>query len=1321
MKQKLFSLSMLLALIASIAYAWTGKDNAWWQENGYTSSQQEYYQTTIRENASDWALGIVPEAVVSDSRDASSSAYELNWENYDAVLNSIADLLEENKEILPAEVYKNISDEHSSAVTLKKDVERDWRSAAFRFGLVLRPSTTEDLHTGGALTGSYYYFVNRYEDLYKAYTAAVASKILALNKVLQDGQAAVDVAKARKGLADEIEKANLLKNILVSQSVKKELTDAINEANDVYMDNDATYEELTSAKTKLNQVVQASLGKDNKTRLEEAIAKIQDDENYKDLENADAKAIVDASIAKAQRMLETYESSESPVTADEVTAMVEELDASLLQARIFEAKTDLTNLVGSTSQYSDMISSEVAAAQAAIDNVNSTPENLATCYANLAIAASKAAAYDVAKKNLQEVLAEAKLSEEPTEKLATAIENGETAVAKAFTTDADKLLIVLQGMVDAYNKLKTELNNDRWSHQAIEGPMVVKDWKSNDPDPNQVQYIKLVGKYSIADNGAANEIVDLFLVDHEEADPANKFTWKAFSSDDNYDVNSVTLSSTGVSDLNNYDLFGWSYQEKYNDIVIPGSKIEPGDIISVGASVSIASAVTNVNTVSIPGYTIKNFDENGKYTGRYYTFKWSDNNKGGVYRVPALLSIYDETGDTRTVEDVKTYISNPASDGTYFINTDLVLDGDKGYDNTETLFDFNNGTAVLNGKWHHVQFIDKNQYLFHQAAQKAADWYNNAEDLRHYDTEALEELRKAVETDGVDWLPQADRIKAAMEKVQNSINQVNMLLGDSLYGVIADGEYADVERTYTVKGAPGDKIEPLIIAQTNDGWAKDDSQYWEIVSNGNIIGADSTATIIVRFNPGTTYPADYREYRAVLDVKVGNLSYQDEGKDSLQQNLYGANPKLSLKENTLLQTHSLNLHRKDSITYDLYGRGYAYLYEKSPLKATFYDANNEVLATSEVKTTLVKNEFTAYAKDNDLDQTKFTVSYYPEDLGADVVKVVISDTVRTADDIVLMVSAAKSSVSFDPATATVVDVNDNVIPLSQKQNGTNAYFYPADGETYILPITFSNYDGVNRQAVVRNEDGNIVITNEKIAADGLVEEHITYPVQITINNREYFDVSTEVENLEGTGTMFIKVKTNDLDENINKGQHDAQLQVIWQDQDTVRINFNQTQPYFSEIVDKVDGNAVWEFTEAGDKIWYVDVKDVDNYYDFAINFGAFTNTDWFSIDQSISYQTTPERGTRRYRLKITYNPHEANTVYEDVLTLRIFDAKRHVVVATQTLQLKGAAVSSVKGGATGVTNVEAAKAKKNGKYFKDGKLIIVKDGLEYNATGAQMK
>ena len=1319
MKRKLFLLSSLLAFVVSIAFAWTSKDDAWWQENGYTSSQQEYYQTTIRENASDWALGIVPEAVVSDSRDASSSAYELNWENYDAVLNSIADLLEENKEILPAGVYKNISDEHSSAVTLKKDVERDWRSAAFRFGVVLRPSTTEDLHTGGALTGSYYYFVNRYEDLYKAYTAAVASKILALNKVLQDGQAAVDVAKARKGLADEIEKANLLKNILVSQSVKKELTDAINEANDVYMDNDATYEELQSAKTKLNQVVQASLGKDNKTRLEEAIAKIQDDENYKDLENADAKAIVDASIAKAQRMLETYESSESPVTADDVTAMVEELDASLLQARIFEAKTDLTNLVGETSQYSDMIG-EVAAAQAAINNVNSTPENLATCYGNLAIAASKAAAYDVAKKNLQEVLAEAKLSEEPTEKLATAIENGETAVAKAFTTDADKLLIIVADMIGAYNKLKTELNNDRWSHQAIEGPMVVKDWKSNDPDPNQVQYIKLVGKYSIADNGAANEIVDLFLVDHEEADPANKFTWKAFSSGDNYDVNSVTLSSTGVSDLNNYDLFGWSYQEKYNNIVIPGSKIEPGDIISVGASVWIASAVTNVNTVKIPGYTIKNFDENGKYTGRYYTFKWSDNNKGGIYRVPALLSIYDETGDTRTVEDVKTYISNPASDGTYFINTDLVLDGDKGYDNTETLFDFNNGTAVLNGKWHHIQFIDKNQYLFHQAAQKAADWYNNAEDLRHYDTEALEELRKAVETDGVDWLPQADRIKAAMEKVQNSINQVNMLLGDSLYGVIADGGYADVERTYTVKGAPGDKIEPLIIAQTNDGWAKDDSQYWEIVSNGNIIGADSTATIIVRFNPGTTYPADYREYRAVLDVKVGNLSYQDEGKDSLQQNLYGANPKLSLKENELLQAHSLNLHRKDSITYDLYGRGYAYLYEKSPLKATFYDANNEVLATSEVKTTLVKNEFTAYAKDNDLDQTKFTVSYYPDDLGADVVKVVISDTVRTADDIVLMVSAAKSSVSFDPATATVVDVNDNVIPLSQKQNGTNAYFYPADGETYILPITFSNYDGVNRQAVVRNEDGNIVITNEKIAADGLVEEHTTYPVQITINNREYFDVSTEVENLEGTGVMFIKVKTNDLDENINKGQHNGLLKVIWQDQDTIQINLNQTQPYFGDFVDAFDDNTVWEFTEVGDKIWYINVNDVDNYYNYALNFTAYTNTDWFSVNPSISYQTTPQRGTRKYRLKITYNPHEANTVYNDVLTLQVFDTNRGVVIATKTLQLKGDAVSSVKGDATGVNSVKA-KVVRDGKYFKDGKIVIVKGGQEYNASGANEK
>ena len=109
---------------------------------------------------------------------------------------------------------------------------------------------------------------------------------------------------------------------------------------------------------------------------------------------------------------------------------------------------------------------------------------------------------------------------------------------------------------------------------------------------------------------------------------------------------------------------------------------------------------------------------------------------------------------------------------------------------------------------------------------------------------------------------------------------------------------------------------------------------------------------------------------------------------------------------------------------------------------------------------------------------------------------------------------------------------------------------------------------------------------------------------------------------------------------------------------------------------------------------------------------------------TINYQLTDKPGTRKYRLKITYNPHEVNTVYTDVLTLNIFDTKRNVIVATTSINLKGDAVASIKGngGATAVENAEVVEnAKKDGKYFKDGKLIIVKGNQEFDANGAQQK
>lgn len=160
------------------------------------------------------------------------------------------------------------------------------------------------------------------------------------------------------------------------------------------------------------------------------------------------------------------------------------------------------------------------------------------------------------------------------------------------------------------------------------------------------------------------------------------------------------------------------------------------------------------------------------------------------------------------------------------------------------------------------------------------------------------------------------------------------------------------------------------------------------------------------------------------------------------------------------------------------------------------------------------------------------------------------------------------------------------------------------------------------------------------------------------------------------------------------------------------------------IVDSVNGNTIWEFTQVGDKIWYVNVNDVENYYNFDVNFNAYTNTDYFIVDPSISYQLTEKPGTRRYRLKIIYNPHEVNTVYEDVLTLKIIDHRRNVTIASTSIKLKGDAVSSIKSssGTTNINNAETTEeAKKNGKFYKDGKLIIVKGDQEFNALGAQTK
>ena len=1155
---------------------------------------------------------------------------------------------------------------------------------------------------------------------------AIATAYGDFQKFVAQNTAAINEATdVRAKLQAKMDDATAKKADLTDAKSQNDLQTAIDAAQALYDTNSASPAELTNGITALDLAMKTAVWTDDIARLTNAINTKEEEATA--LTDEDAKEIMQLYITKAEALLEKLSTSVyTTVTSAEVSTMISELTTGLKQANEYNNGEMLPDMLAKAAPYKELIPTEyqnALDAQEISDKLTYTAVKAAGDA--LAEATSKAETYTAYKEQLQTALDEAKLSEEQTDELKAAIAAAETAVAKEFTQDQTKLTGICNAMDAAYHALKSELVKDRWSHEALGGKMVVQPWKANDPNPGQAQYIKLAGKYTSADAAVANNSVDLFITDIQGTEGTRTFSWTPFSVEGDYAANIVNLSSVGVSDFNNFKKYGWSYEEHYNDIII-----KAGTIYSTGDGFVNANHTygpfTWTNVWNTNDLDILDKDADGNYYGRYYTFKWSETNEGGVYRIPTLLGIYDETGNQFKVKDIKTYISKPQVDGSYFINSDLVIAGDKGYDTEATVFNYENGTAILNGRWHRVQFIDKNQFLFHQAAQRAADWFNNAEDLRHYDTQALQELREAVESDGNQWEDMTEAIEKAMEKVENSLNKVNMVKGDSIYGVLA----ADKERVYTITGAPGDAIDAIIMAQTNDGWTKDDSGFFEIAAVDATVGADSTATLTVKFNPGANYPADYREYRAVLDVKVGNLNYQDEGKGNLQQNLYGANPMLSLKENELLQAHSLNLHRKDSITFDLFGRGYAYNYEKSKLVAKFYSATGLELGSSEVKTTFAKPEFTCYAKDNDLDKTKFTVSYYPVDLGADVVKVVISDGVRDLDDIVMTVNAAKSEITFDPAT--VKDTQDNTIPVEPMADGTMAYFYPADGETYTFPIAIANFDGVNANTKVVNEDGVITITAEKMGADGLVEEHLRHDIQITIDNREYFTVETATTEVSGTSKnqFLIVVKTDKLEQGTkDDGQHNGLLQIIWQDQDTIKINLNQTLPWFSApntateagpIVDSVEGNIEWEFTEDGDAIWYVDVNDVDNYYNYAVNFNAYTKTDWFSVNPSISYQLTPQRGTRKYRLKITYNPHEVNTVYNDVLTLNIYDTKRNVIVATTSINLKGDAVSSIKGGATGVNNAKAESAK-DGKYIKNGKIVIVKGDQEFNASGAVEK
>ena len=391
-------------------------------------------------------------------------------------------------------------------------------------------------------------------------TDAIVTAIGDAQKFYAANEAAIQEAEAvRAKLQTKIEDANDVRSNLDDTQSQNTLKTAIDAAQALYDNGNASPEELTNGITALEDAILAAYWSDDKVKLQKAITTYS--EEREKLTDEDAVEIMDLYINKAEALLSTLNMMGDYATREiqtekgtQVVNMITELGKGLTQANTYNNGEMLPDMLAKAAPYKDLIPDEYAAALDAHNNSASLPYSAVKAKGDaLAEAVAKAEAYTAAKEQLQTTIDEAKLSENPTAEQQTAIANAETAVAAAFTQDQTALTAVINAMETAYNELQTQIDADRWSHQALTGKLVVKPWKANTPVAGQAMYIKLAGKYTSADADVANNAVDLFVTNIQGTAGTRTFVWAPFSAETDYQANIINLSSVGVADYNNFN------------------------------------------------------------------------------------------------------------------------------------------------------------------------------------------------------------------------------------------------------------------------------------------------------------------------------------------------------------------------------------------------------------------------------------------------------------------------------------------------------------------------------------------------------------------------------------------------------------------------------------------------------------------------------------------------------------------------------------------------------------------------------------------------
>ena len=655
----------------------------------------------------------------------------------------------------------------------------------------------------------------------------------------------------------------------------------------------------------------------------------------------------------------------------------------------------------------------------------------------------------------------------------------------------------------------------------------------------------------------------------------------------------------------------------------------------------------------------------GTIKDRWFTYQLTEQQNGETSYIPSELNTHNpQTGSIYNTNEI--LLSKPAKNGTYLIN---VIGGKE---------------RSLN--WIPVAFINQAQYEFHVTAAKAADYLNASP----YRGSVFNELKRAIETQGVNWEVQKANIENLLAQFKKDEARVHAAL-DALPATIELG-------TIAINGVAKNTFNLDLPAVNNQEFRFTD--YVTLSTTSDYFTVDKATVFYYEPNAVLTFaPVDPEfnfEYRMpsveYLTINVMGITKEIE--------LIGRNPEMSWTLNELTEEQTISFIERGTLTVPFYTFGYDGMYENGA-DGVFHEKDVTITqiegATDEYYIELQKvdapyEDFGALNFDEErkpmhgVRAYQLIVKFNGNKIGANDAVFEIADHF-TGNKIQLNIKAAQVALGVTDLKGNAIDQID----------------FPEEGGEKIIAVHYAGFqstDEIQRIATAFNYP--------------FTAEFVSAPEGETSSNR-----------VEGTGTVYLKISCAPAFDGPQYPEFEileANGTISFGKEAVVTIPLTRTKTLLStKGVNHYDTEIEMGGEKFESEIEFAAI-DFVNYYSLD-DIRIYTDVDVFIINDVIRWHKGSMKDGNFDTLgtvALNYRPNHADVITRGNLYIENIKNGKKIIIPLVGLATSQAKINELNG-TTGIETIEAEGAAQNGEMFNvagqrvngAAKGLVIKNGKKF--------